>query len=397
MMKKVKLSGIGLDTSNLNYLPVAIDEDETNYNYIYTNISANNGLVVRPLINRQSRFTLVTGVDFLDHVSLAIREHLYELSVQKVDILLIDSKCNWEEYKEEIDLLLESGLVDEIGIKNPELLDIGVLDDLRKKFNLRYFGINLCPLYYSKEVLDLAENTGTYVFGFNPFGGKISAPSLIDSFTVPYLLNFSAMHSDVVFLSGRDIVFSNVNKDYLKPVIDSSLEESIYTVKKSVDKLIKPLKRVGHISLKVDEELFPISETDSVFNLDEITINLGEAAEKFDTILEISEDDKVGQDILRYLEDAYLPKDTNRSSDYMSIVRPKAFSLFRANYPESKGWFNVNVFLGDVYLFSASRETRSKRWFSPDIVEVETHIYILYHSNKTGFVLRNVQNSIANH
>ena len=393
MTSTYKFSGVGLDTSNLTYIPSVISDENTNYDYYYTNINANNGLVLRPLLNRSSNARLVVGVDFLDHVSLAIREHLYELGEQRVNVLLIDAGCDWEKYEDEIKVLQESGIVEEIGIKNPEKLNVDALEYLRVKFGIRYLGINLCPLYYWKDIMDWSEMVGLKVFGFNPFGGHISAPSLIDAFTLPYLLNFSAMHTDVVFLSGKDIVFSDVNRDYLLSIIGKEDDEALYRVKKDVDKLLKPLKRLGHLSLHVGEESFPLDETDLIFNPEEFEISLGSEKLDFDTTLSIEEDDKAGQDIMKYLEDAYLPEDTNNPKDYLAIIRPKAFALFRACYPEGQGWLNTNVFIGGVYVFNSYREIRHKFWFSKDKVDFESHTYILYYSNGTGFVLRNLQNS----
>lgn len=392
-MSDYKISGIGLDTSNLSYIPHAISDENTSYDYYYTNISSNNGLVLRPLLDRSNNVTLAVGVDFLDHVSLAIREHLYELSRSTVNILFIDAGCKWYEYEDEIKSMLESGLVDELGIKNPEKLTVDELEVLRVKFNLKHIGINICPLYYWKDIMDWANMVGLKIYGFNPFGGHISAPSLIDAFTIPYLLNFSAMQSDVVILSGKDIVFSDVNRDYLTSLKGTDTDDSIYKMKKNVNKLLKPLKRVAFNSLSVNGELFPVSETDLIFNPEEFTINLGTAAIDIDKITEITEDDVVGQEILKYLEDAYLPKDAKNPKDFMAIIRPRAFSIFRSHHLEKDGWFNISAFIGDVFLFNAYRETRHKRWFSKDIVIPEVHTYLLYYTNGLGFVLRNLQNS----
>ena len=393
MISNFKISGTGLDTSNLTYVPSAISEENTSYDYYYTEVKSNNGLVIKPLLDRSSNVRLVTGIDFLDFSSLAIREHLYELSRQNIDVLLVDSECNWNKYEDEIKIMLDSGIVSEIGIKNPEKLSIDKLEDLRIKFGIKYLGINLCPLYYWKDIMDWANKVGVKIFSFNPLGGHITAPSLIDAFSITYLLNFSAMHSDVVFLSGKDIVFSNVNRDYMTSLVGEETDESLYRVKKDVNKLIKPLKKLGFTSLKVGEEVFPVSESDILFNFDESVISLGEAKSIIDHTKEIEEDDETGQAIIKYLEDAYLPKDTEDPKNYMAIVRPKAFSIFRSRFPEGNGWFNVNVFIGDVYMFNSYREIRKKRWFAPDEVTMESHTYILYYTKGTGFVLRNLQNS----
>lgn len=394
-MTEFKIKGVGLDTSNLNYLPKTISDESVEYGYFYTNVNANNGLVVRPLLQESREVRLVVGIDFLDHVSIAIREHLLELGRSYIDVLMIDSGCDWEKYEEEIKTIMESGLVDEIGIKNPEKKTVEELEALRVKFGITYIGINLCPLYYWKSIMDWANSTGITIFSFNPLGGHLSAPSLIDSFSITYLLNFSAFHSDIVFLSGKDIVFSNVNKDYITSLLhlESSVDSNNYIIKKDINKLIKPLKEVGHASIRVGEELFPITEKDMVLNPQEMDIGIGSVALKIDESIELDSDDEVGHSIMSYLEDAYLPEDTKNPKDYMSVVRPKAFELFQNQFPSEKGWLCANVFMGDLYLFSAYREFRHTRWFSPDEIRSENKVYALYYSPGYGFILRNVQNS----
>lgn len=396
-MSNFRISGTGLDTSNLTYFPRVITDDNTTYDYFYTNVGANNGLIVRTLIDSSSAndSSLIVGVDFLDHVSNAVGDHLEELLRSHADVLMIDASCDWKTYADEINVLLDSGLVRELGIKNPEKLSIEELEVLSESFNIRYIGIDLCPLYYWKDIMDWASKKGMQVLSFNPFGGHLSAPSIIDAFTISYLLNFSAMHSDIVFLTGKDIIFSDTNRTYLNELKGREVaDDSIYKIKKNVNKLIKPLKTLGYTSLKLGEELFPMSEPDTLFNPDEFVVSLGSP----DNIiaghgLEIDEEDKPGKAIIEYLSEAYIPKDAKTAKDCMSVIRPKAFEIFRNWFKSEDNWFCANVFLGDLYLFSASREIKKRRWFSPSRVEREIVNYALYYSTSTGFVLRKLQNT----
>lgn len=398
-MSKFKISSVGLDTTNLNYIPRRMDEEELEYDYFYTNPSANNGLVIQPLIRETPNASLVVGIDFLDHSLLAIRAHLYELGKSHIDVLMFDSECKFSEYEDVIKEIKETDLVSFFGIKNPEKLTIDQLKELKDKYGISCLGINLCPLYFNKDILDWANMENLDIFSFNPLGGYINAPSLIDAFSISYLLNFSSVYSDVIMLSGKDLVFSSINKTYLNSLVDREIEkDSIYRIKKNVNKLAKPLKKISQVSIKVGEERFPVSESDVVFNPEEFIVSLkgSDIAENIiidKSIDMLEEDDKPGRDILGFLEDASIPKDTSNPKDHMAVLRPRIFTLFRSNFPESDGWFNFNVFLGDVYLFSAVKDKREKRWFSPDRVTTITHTYLLYYSDESKFVLRKLQNS----
>lgn len=397
-MSKFKISSVGLDTTNLNYIPQKINEEETEYSYFYTNPSANNGLVIQSFIQASPSAGLIVGLDFLDKSLLALRAHLYELGKSHIDILMFDSECNFAEYDEAIREIQETNLVSFYGIKNPEKLTLDQLKELRDKYGISCIGMNLCPLYFNKDILDWAEKEGLDIFSFNPLGGYINAPSLINAFSISYLLNFSAAHSDVVMLSGKDLVFSGINKAYLNILVDREIEkDSIYQIKKNVNKLIKPLKKVSQVSLKVGEECFPVSEPDAIFNPEEFTVTLGSSSTEnivIDKSIEILEEtDKPGRDILNYLEDASLPRDTKNPKDHMAVLRPRIFTLFRANFPESEGWLNFSVFMGDIYLFSTVKDIKEKKWFSSDKVTTISHTYLLYYSEESKFVLRKLQNS----
>ena len=45
MMSRYKIQGVGLDTTNLDYIA-----DVGDFDYLHTSISANNGLIIRSLL-----------------------------------------------------------------------------------------------------------------------------------------------------------------------------------------------------------------------------------------------------------------------------------------------------------------------------------------------------------
>lgn len=397
-MSKYKIKGTGLDTTTLNYIPRNITEQGAKFDYFYTNPSANNGLVIRPLINAKVNTKLITGLNFLDSSFFALQSHLIEINRPRIDILMFDAECKFEEFEESILNIQETEIAEYYGIKNPEKLPLDKLKEYVGRFKISCLGINLCPLYFNKEILDWAEEAGLQIISFNPLGGYINAPSLIEAFSIPYLLNFSSVYSDVVMLSGKDITFSEVNSNYLSILIDKEIQkESLYKIKKNINKLIKPLKTVSKVSLIYGEERFPVNEPDSIFNPDEIVVSLINEGEStiINTEIEIAEDDIPGKQILKYLEDAYIPKDTTNIKDHMAVLRPNVINRFNMCYPSSQGWMHVNVFLGDIYLFTAMKDEVKKHWFAPNEIETISHTYLLYYSEGTGFVLRKIQNSRA--
>ena len=236
-MSMYKIKGVGLDTTNLDYVA-----DVGEFDYLHTSISANNGLIVRGILE-ESIATIITSIDFLDQIKIAVNNHLFELGREKLDLLLINSSCDFEKYADQVQELLDSGLVDQIGIKNPNSPE-EIKRIMKTVPKIKYISLELCPLNFNYEVVKFCEDNDIDLLVFNPFGGYISAPVLIDSFTIPYLLNFAAYYGTIVFLSGREIS-SNSQRQYLEPLIDSDVEnESLYQLTKSVKRLVKPIKKM---------------------------------------------------------------------------------------------------------------------------------------------------------
>ncbi len=316
MMNMYKIKGVGLDTTNLDYVA-----DVGEFDYLHTSISANNGLIVRSVLE-ESIATIITSIDFLDQSGIAISNHLFELGRDKIDLLLINSSCDFEKYSNQVQELLDGGLVDQIGLKNPNSPE--EIERIMKTIpKIKYVSLELCPLNFNYEVVKYCEDNDIDLLVFNPFGGYISAPILIDSFTIPYLLNFAAYYGTIVFLSGRELS-SNSQRKYLEPLIDADVEdESLYQLTKSIRKLVKPLKKMVNTSIVVNEDItLPFKALQSsLFSQDDLILSLDKTLYKIDE--DIEEDD-----VVKYIKEELndkkgykLPEDIGKDSDSLSVLR----------------------------------------------------------------------------
>lgn len=315
-MSMYKIKGIGLDTTTLDYVA-----DVGDYDYLHTSISANNGLIIRGILE-ESIATIITSIDFLDQADKAIINHLYELGRDRIDLLLINSTCDFEKYSEQIKDLLDSSLVDQIGLKNPNNPE-EIKRIMKIMPKLKYISLELCPLNFNYEVIKFCEDNDIDILVFNPYGGYISAPVLIDSFTMPYLLNFAAYYGTIVFLSGRELS-SNAQKRYLEPLIDAEVEnESIYQLNKTVKKLVKPLKKMVNTSIVINEEItLPFQALQSsLFSGDDLILSLDKTYYKVNKNDDLDDVEKYITEYLSKKEEYKLPEDTGNDSNSLSVLR----------------------------------------------------------------------------
>ena len=169
MKNKFKINGVGLDTRRLTVCPSS-SFDEL-FDYIHTSISENNDYIISDFIKHQSGASLITTVDFSDTLETALTGHLLTIGRNKIDLLLISSNCNWD--FDNIKQLKTSGIIDSVGISNPDSIDRII--ELREKLDIRYISLELCPLNFKYDIISWCSENNITILGFNPFGGHISA------------------------------------------------------------------------------------------------------------------------------------------------------------------------------------------------------------------------------
>ena len=376
-MIKYKIQGVGIDCTNLEFSPL----DEMDFGYLYTSIEANNEETIREFVQSNSGSPLITRISFLDKCIDAVLNHLNSLLRENIDLLLVDANCDFEKYAKNLTYLLDYRFVDVIGVYNPESVDqlkkiMSVVSDIK------YVGLELCPLNFNYELVKFLIEQNIDIIGFNHFGGKLSSWGLIDSFSVPYLLEFAATYSTLSILSGRDIYLSWKEKDYLEDLIEKEIRDAnLYRLDKSVSKLYKPLNKMTGVSLKVDlNHTIPVGLSDSIFNPEDLEISLGDAVEDcrdFDIELKSIEDIVYNQYKL-----FTPPEDTESDAAIISLFKPTVKELMHNKF--GKGWVISEQRAGDkIFVLTAMHPIYRGRWIFRRLVKLETKNYLFYINNKS--------------
>lgn len=383
-MSKYKIEGVGLDTTNLDYVA-----DVGDFDYLHTSISSNNGFIIRDILD-ESIATIITSIDFLDQCKFAIINHLNEINRDRIDLLLINSSCDFEKYSEEIEYLLDNNLVDQVGIKNPNSPEeiIRIMKIIPK---IKYISLELCPLNFNYEVIDWCDKNNIDILVFNPLGDYITSPLLIDSFTIPYLLNFAAYYGIIVFLSGGDIS-ANTQRSYLLPLVGLDIEnDNIYKMNKSVRRLIKPLKKAVTLSLRMDDNItLPFTALQSsLFSSSDLIFNLSNNVEYKISGIEDDDISSYIKDKLKSDDEYKLPSDSGRDIDIISVLRFYISGwlgeiLGMDRYIASCIKLSSNIF---VYLIYSIDSKKKKIKYNPD------SCYLLYKSGDNIQFL-NIKNAI---
>lgn len=380
-MNKFRIKGVGLDTTHIDYF---LTGDEGGFNYLYIPLSSNNSCFLSNYLKTNQETQLIISTDFLDNIETALYGCLSNLGRESIDLFLIDSKCDIEKYKDAVLGLISAGYIKNVGIKDPEQKED--IEKFEKELNyiIKYCSLDLCPLNFNYDLISWCIDNKS-LLGFNPFGGYLSAPSIITSFTVPYLLEFSAFYSEIVFLSSKDINKSIEEKDYLESLYNIKTENK-YELKKSISKLIKPIKKAVETSLIVDSDLtLPYNNPESLFNHNEIKLSFGKLN------IERSERDldEVESLVSSLYSKLHKPEDITKDEDFISIILPKIVSILKLEFPESN--IGIAKISNNVFVIIESKEIIEKKVLSYKS-RIESNYYVLYYQNDK-FIFQKIQNS----
>lgn len=375
-MSKPKFKSLGLDTRNLEYTPGG---EDLGVEYIVSSISANNPYDAANILNscgENAKLVLVT--DFLDSLENAIPGYLLETQREDIDLLLIEASCNIQKYVDVLAVLMESGIIKHLGVINP-----GTSQQLERIKtiipDLVYVGLDICPLNYNKDVLDWCSANNIQVIGFNQFGGHTSAAGTIETFTAPYLLNFSSLYCDIMIISGRNIGNAITDLNYLRELQDYDLPDKDYALQKSVSKLSRPMKKCVFSSLKIEDEslILPFNNPGELYSPSELGLSF-----KTQKLSDLSDRDAkpdiIEEEVNRNIPETHRPEDGDYLA-FISILRPRILGTLQKYYTEKQNW-ELSYFRAadNIFVFMASREN------------VSNH-YLLYVDDKT-YIFRKLQN-----
>lgn len=371
-MSKFKVQGVGLDTTNIVYKPV--NDYFYFFDYVLTSVKANNEAQIKDYIKGAS---LITYIDFLDKSDDAILYHLEQLERDMVDLLLVDAKCDFSKYADTLSAMVDRGMVESIGIYGPASVDrIKEIQEVLP--DLKYVGLDFCPLSFDADIMNyLREQEGVDILGFNPFGGKLSAQGVINSFSVPYLLSFSAYYSTIVFLSGRDIFTAAEERAYLLDLIDTEATE-IYSLDKSVSKLYKPMKQVVGVSLKLDpNHTLPIPTDTDLYSYQDLELVLGKAKREIndlDYVVAGPEDQAY-----KYYRLFKPAEDDGTDESIIALIKPVIMTILKDENPDSE--INLLKISSNIFVFNITK-VEIGGWLRKKVKKTEYKNYLLSVSNK---------------
>lgn len=252
-MMKFKVKGCGLDTTTTTYL---FNNDEQDFQYIHTSIGVGNDYLLEKSLSTVSGTLYSVEVDFTEKLPEMLRNHMKILGISQIDMLFFAASLGKEKIQASMEELRKESLpITNFGIKDPknakeieELLEPEQENPDVSKL-LAAVGMNISPTEFDLDSVEYCRKYEIPLFGFNPLGGYTSAPRNILALTVPYLLEFSAAHVDVVMLSGRDIYMATEDAKYVKALIDKEYEDNKYRLTKKVHKPVSSLGKLVYTAI----------------------------------------------------------------------------------------------------------------------------------------------------
>ena len=295
-----KIQGIGLDTTNLGF---PLQPGDEYYNYIMTDLNSNNDYLLGEYLKKNGS-SLIVKTNYLDSVELTLKDHLFEVGREWIDLLLIKGDADWSKAE-------KMNFVKAWGISHPTTTEEIIKADSvlkEKDLKLEYILISACPLDYDLAVMEKAKELGLTVLIDNPMGGYLSAPRNIETFSAPYLLCFAANQGDVVFLSSRDLVRAGEGKEYLSALIGKE-SSPMFELNKTIQKPVKSIKKVVYTSSKVSNEvIIPYESPDLLTTTENTVFTLGRWKEVLPPEEEVGEDTVVGK-VKHLIGITHIPED----------------------------------------------------------------------------------------
>jgi hypothetical protein len=362
-----RLKGIGIDVTSLQYHP----SPDYAQDFVYTELESNNGFLLSEFIGEGS---IIVGTSRTQNLGRSLRNFLKEIGRSSVGVLLItlEDEPNLEEIAEVVD----SGLTGCIGINFPKSLKHlkETTEKLKRVVIPKYISLEISPIYFQWDILKWCEENEIGILGFNPFGGMVSGQNVIQSFTIPFLLNFSARYSDIVFLSGRDLVRSRDNSEFLGELIGKE-SDGMYKMEGNVNQLQKPFKKMVYSSLLIDDIKLPFTNPDFISNPSELSLSLEPIELDEEWLEEKRVDGKVGS----IVASVYGMIDTPEINDpcyLLSIIRPEI-----VEHLKKLGWKVEQVKMGDTIFLIKLQTSRKVGKIRKKVEKIELY-FILTVSQK---------------
>lgn len=377
---KFKIKGIGLDTTGLDYSPLKIKTEKDKINYVFTNPAANNDFIIDEYVKYLADNTvLITEINYVDGVDEVLVSHLGRLGRNKYNILLMNANLDYSQFDLSVLDIKNKNIVENFGLSYPESLE-------KLKSNIDYLeeiglGINcvlldISPLHFQKDIIEYCEAEEITIISTNPFGGWVNSGITIYKYSVPYLLNFTSVYSDVVLLSSRDMCTAASNINYLTSIISKQVEnELLYHKDKNVDELIHPTKYIN-TAINVEGMVLPYESPSYIFDSSEVKFSNFHILPE---VKEYHEKTDAESEVEQLIDVIYKTPDLG-NDDYFVSLRYKIEEYLELSH---QGWKKEIIKITDKIMYiKFTNIVVKKKWYGKLYESIEgVDRYLLFYSD----------------
>lgn len=251
-----EIVNIGLDLNNVFHDPSNIPEITnklSTFDSIFMDLYATNDFLIADWVensfpNSQLIFTIQNPRDGI--------EELVEFKADMFGKKEVGVLFDLSSFENPLEMpLFYTERVTTLGARNPKSIE--QLELFKENYRrLDYIGLDLSPLNFYYDVIKWAEQNNIPIIGFNVMGGYQNSARMISTFSVPYLLLFSAKYCSTVVTSGRSLFQALENKQFLEQLIGMSCNLPEIEENKNTFKLPPPATKLVYTSMKLGGDSF---------------------------------------------------------------------------------------------------------------------------------------------
>lgn len=277
------------------------------------------------ILNKLGKVNLILEVNYIENIEQSIVLFLDYINKDrdkdnkiKLKTILFSSDCsfnskNLKYLKLRIPLLSDekSGGVN-IGLKVEIGADVEKIKSILEFIPISSIATTICPLYFDYKLYKLITEDFNIpnIIGINFYGNEDSRQLVINSFSKDYLIKFVSTYADCVSIT-------NVKEESLISSLQGQETLPMFELKRSVNKLVKPLKKAVWNYLEISDNFIIESNNPNIIS-PEIKLTLG----KKDEVIPGNPDhrDELEIEIEDLLQEIKVPSDARKSKDVESFI-----------------------------------------------------------------------------
>lgn len=277
------------------------------------------------ILNKLGKVNLILEVNYIENIEQSIVLFLDYINKDrdkdnkiKLKTILFSSDCsfnskNLKYLKLRIPLLSDekSGGVN-IGLKVEIGADVEKIKSILEFIPISSIATTICPLYFDYKLYKLITEDFNIpnIIGINFYGNEDSRQLVINSFSKDYLIKFVSTYADYVSIT-------NVKEEDLISSLQGQESLPMFELKRTVNKLVKPLKKAVWNYLEISDNFIIESNNPNIIS-PEIKLSLG----KKDEVIPGNPEhrDELEIEIEDLLQEIKVPSDARKSKDIESFI-----------------------------------------------------------------------------